>query len=159
MLHCHDVRSDGSKPLWTLQAHDEATSSFALNPIVPGFIATGSTDKTVKLWNISSETNSGPTMVVSRNMDAGKVFSVAFAPDVEVGFRLAVAGSTGTLRIWDTSTNAAVRRIFGARVPSSAKGDVQDRVIGIEEDEEEEEEEDDEEGGVALEDGDEDMEE
>jgi periodic tryptophan protein 1 len=156
MLHCHDVRNSGSKPLWTLQAHDEPLTSFSVNPIIPGFIATGSTDKTIKLWNVGSPSDSsqGPTMVVSRNMDVGKVFSVSFAPDTEVGFRLAVAGSQGTLKIWDTSTNAAVRRIFADRVAPS-NGNVQERIIGVDEaedDEDEEEEgEDNEEGGVALE--------
>jgi periodic tryptophan protein 1 len=161
MIHCFDARSNGKKALWKLQAHDEPVTSFAVNPIIPGFIATGSTDKTVKLWNINSsvsETSSGPTMVVSRNMDVGKVFSVGFAPDQEVGFRLAIAGSKGTMRIWDTSTNAAVRRIFGDRVASSGKEAVQDRVVGLEDDEEEEEddeeeEQDNEDGGVRLQSG------
>ena len=104
-----------SKPVWTLQAHDKAVSSFDINPIIPGFLATGSVDKTVKLWNTQASAG-GPSLVVSRNVDVGKVFSCGFAPDKEVGFRLAVAGSKGTVSVWDTSTNAGVRRVFGDRV-------------------------------------------
>ncbi len=63
----------------------------------PGFMATGSTDKQVKLWNIQA---SGPSMVVSQDLDVGKVFSTSFTPDEEVGFRLAVAGSKGAVQIW-----------------------------------------------------------
>jgi periodic tryptophan protein 1 len=37
---------------------------------------------------------------VSRNLEVGKVFSTVFAPDEEVGFRLAVAGSKGAVQIW-----------------------------------------------------------
>jgi periodic tryptophan protein 1 len=159
MLHCFDVRGDKKKPRWSLQAHDEELSSFAVNPIIPGFIATGSADKTVKLWSVDSADseangNTRPAMVVSRNMDVGKVFSVGFAPDPEVGFRLAVAGSKGTLRIWDTSTNAAVRRLFGNRVASDGREGVKERVVGLEEQDEEEDEgenEDDEQGGVGVE--------
>lgn len=94
---------------------------------------TGSTDKEVKLWNVQA---SGPSMVVSRNLGVGKVFSTTFAPDSEVGFRLAVAGSKGDVQIWDTSTNAAVRRIFADRV-APAKGEVTERLIGIENDDSE----------------------
>ncbi|KAL5611788.1 hypothetical protein BROUX41_000637 [Berkeleyomyces rouxiae] len=131
VLHYHDVRNApaspaATKPVWTLQAHDESLSSFDINPVIPGFIATGSSDKTVKLWNIQP---SGPSMVVSRNLDVGKVFSTSFAPDTEVAFRLSVAGSAGSLQVWDTSTNAAVRKAFVGRVPEiSAK---EDRMVGV----------------------------
>lgn len=135
IIHYHDVRKapsnpTASKPVWILQAHDESISSFDLNPIVPGFMATGSTDKQVKLWNIQA---SGPTMVVSRNLDVGKVFSVVFAPDEEVGFRLAVAGSKGNLICWDTSTNAAVRKAFANRV-TPVEGEIKERLVGVEQD-------------------------
>lgn len=105
VIHYHDVRnapSDPSKtkPLWILQAHDESVSSFDINPIIPGFMVTGSTDRQVKLWNIQP---TGPTLVVSRNLEVGKVFSTLFAPDEEVGFRLAVAGSKGTVQVWVSS--------------------------------------------------------
>ncbi|KAF2146598.1 uncharacterized protein K452DRAFT_355077 [Aplosporella prunicola CBS 121167] len=135
VIHYHDARmapADPSqtKPIWTLQAHDESISSFDINPVIPGFIATGSTDKQVKLWNIQP---SGPSMVVSRDLSVGKVFSTAFAPDQEVGFRLAVAGSKGSVQVWDTSTNAAVRRAFAGRV-APVEGEVKERVTGVQED-------------------------
>jgi periodic tryptophan protein 1 len=142
IIHFHDARMapadpSASKPVWTLQAHDESISSFDINPTIPGFMATGSTDKQVKLWNIQP---SGPTMVVSRNLDVGKVFSTTFAPDEEVGFRLAVAGSRGTVQIWDTSTNAAVRRAFANRV-APVEGEIKERLVGVDEDSSDDEEE------------------
>lgn len=135
-VHYYDVRNApanpaASKSVWTLQAHDESVSSFDINPIIPGFMATGSTDRTVKLWNIQAN---GPSMVVSRNLDVGKVFATTFAPDAEVGFRLAVAGSSGSMQVWDTSTNASVRKAFAERVPES-RGDVEDRLVGVDDDE------------------------
>jgi periodic tryptophan protein 1 len=116
-------------------------SSFDVNPIIPGFLVTGSTDKEVKLWNVEA---SGPSMVVSRNVDVGKVFSTTFAPDQEVGFRLAVAGSKGTVQIWDTSTNAAVRRIFAERL-APATGEVKERLVGVRDESSDSESGDDEE--------------
>lgn len=87
-------------------------------------------------------------MVVSRDLGVGRVFSTTFAPDTEVGFRLAVAGSKGAVQIWDTSTNAAVRAAFASKVPQM-KGDGKERLVGLEESDtdSDSEEGEDEEGG------------
>lgn len=137
MLHCFDARQAPSTPKqskaqWTLQAHDKPLSTFALNPAVPGFLATGSTDRTTKIWNVTS---SGPSMVTSRDLGVGKVFSTNFAPDTEVAFRLAVAGSKGNVQIWDTSTNKAVREAFAGRVkmPYSQR---EEKLVGLQRDDE-----------------------
>jgi periodic tryptophan protein 1 len=154
VIHYHDIRNAPSdptatKPVWTLQAHDESVSSFDINPIIPGFMATGSTDKTVKLWNIQP---TGPSMVVSRNVDVGKVFATTFAPDPAVGFRLAVAGSSGSMHVWDTSTNASVRKIFAGRVPELKENVAEDRLVKIDEDESSSSEDEGDENGQQDED-------
>lgn len=89
-------------------------------------------------------------MVVSRNLGVGKVFSTRFAPDEEVGFRLAVAGSKGSVQIWDTSTNAAVRNAFAGKV-KPVEGELKEKLIAVENDtsESEDEEEDGGEGEDA----------
>ena len=143
MIHMNDIRNaqasrEISTAVWTLQAHDQSISSIDANPIIPGFLATGSSDKEVKLWNVQP---AGPSMVVSRNVGVGKVFSTKFAPDPEVAFRLAVAGSKGALQVWDTSTNAGVRRAFASRM-SNVNGDENgERIIGVQEDSSDDEEE------------------
>jgi periodic tryptophan protein 1 len=73
---------------------------------------------------------------VERNLDVGKVFSAVFAPDPEVGFRLAVAGSEGALQVWDTSTNAAIRRTFANKMASSESQPdiIKERLVGVDED-------------------------
>ncbi|KAK6070002.1 WD domain-containing protein [Seiridium cupressi] len=136
IIHYHDIRNipsspAASKPVWTLQAHDESLSSFDINSHIPGYMVTGSTDKTVKLWNIQPN---GPAVVVTRNLDVGKVFSTTFAPDAEVAFRLAVAGSKGTMHVWDTSTNASVRKAFAHKIPGDPAAVVEDRLVGVVED-------------------------
>ena len=142
IVHYHDVRKApsspaASKPVWKLQAHDAAVSSFDINPVIEGFLATGSTDKEVKLWNVQ---DNAPRLVVSRNLDVGRVFSTRFGPDPEVAFRLAVAGSRGSLQVWDTSTNVAVRRIFAHRIKG---GDelVKERITGVQNDKEDSDDE------------------
>jgi len=136
-----------SNAIWRLQAHDDSVSSFDVNPIIPGFLVTGSTDKQVKLWNV--QTN-GPSMVVSRDLGVGRVFSTTFAPDKEVGFRLAVAGSKGSLQIWDTSTNAAVRNAFATRV-APTEGEVRERLVGLKVDSSDSDSDDEEDEGGETE--------
>ncbi|KAF2154759.1 WD40 repeat-like protein [Myriangium duriaei CBS 260.36] len=149
ILHCFDARNapskpEQSKPLWRLQAHESSLGTFALNPVVPGFVATGSSDHTVKLWDTRPGASAGPSMVVSRDLDVGRVFGVSFAPDPEVGFRLAVAGSKGNLQVWDTSTNRAVREAFATRVAGGiAERKGGERMVKVAEDSEDE---DDDEG-------------
>lgn len=144
VIHYFDVRNAPSDPaaskaVWTLQAHDESVSSFDLNTVIPGFMATGSTDKTVKLWNIQP---TGPALVVSRDLDVGKVFSTSFGPDPEVAFRLAVAGSKGMMNVWDTSTNTSVRGAFTGKLPASkAEDDGKERLIGVNDDDSDSDEE------------------
>ena len=146
VIHYHDVRSapptpDLSRPVWTLQAHDGSISSFDVNPTIPGFLATGSMDKEVKLWNVQP---SGPSMIVSRNLGVGKVFTTKFAPDPEVAFRLAVAGSKGAMQIWDTSTNPGIRGAFANRVAPTQEEPKEERIVGVDEDSSDSEEE----GGI-----------
>jgi periodic tryptophan protein 1 len=126
-----------------LQAHDGAVSTLDINPTIPDFLATGSDDKQVKLWNVQ---NNKPSMVVSRNLEVGRVFSAKFAPDQGVSFRLAVAGSKGAIQVWDTSTNSAVRRTFARRV-AMPDGDVKERFVGVAEGNSDSDDDDDENGG------------
>ncbi|KYK59996.1 hypothetical protein DCS_01130 [Drechmeria coniospora] len=106
-----------------------------------------------RLWNI---TPTGPSMVVARNLDVGKVFATTFAPDAEVAFRLAVAGSSGSMHVWDTSTNPGVRAAFAQKVPALKEEAAEDRLIGVEDDDSSSSDEEEEEGqgqGQGQEDG------
>ncbi|OAL23080.1 hypothetical protein AYO20_11071 [Fonsecaea nubica] len=139
-----------SKPVWTLQAHDGPVSAFDISPSVPGLLVTGSEDKMVKIWNVE---NNKPAMVISRNLDVGRIFSAQFAPDPEVAFRLSVAGSKGRLQVWDISTNPSVRKVFAGRV-QLPETDGKERLVGANlSDDESEDEEGEEEAGEGVQDG------
>ncbi|KAK5331597.1 rRNA-processing protein [Exophiala xenobiotica] len=133
-----------SKPVWTLHAHDGAVSAFDISPSVPGLLATGSEDKRVKLWNIE---NNIPSMVVARNLDVGRIFSVQFAPDPDVAFRLSVAGSRGQLQVWDISTNPSVRKVFAHKV-KLPETDGKERFVALPDDGTDDDEEED--GGMEA---------
>ncbi|CAN1194239.1 Periodic tryptophan protein 1 homolog [Linum perenne] len=96
------------KPSYTIHAHDKAVCTVAYNPSVPNLLATGSTDKTVKVWDIS---NNQPSCVASNNPKAGSVFSISFSEDSP--FMMAIGGSKGKLQVWDTLSDAAVSTRFG----------------------------------------------
>ncbi|XP_050229690.1 uncharacterized WD repeat-containing protein C17D11.16 [Mercurialis annua] len=104
-----DIRTAKSdlKPSFTLHAHDKAVCSVCYNPSVPNLLATGSTDKMVKLWDLS---NNQPSCIASKNPKAGGVFSISFSEDSPLV--LAIGGSKGKLEIWDTSSEAGVSRKF-----------------------------------------------
>ncbi|KAF3640446.1 putative protein TPX2-like [Capsicum annuum] len=112
-----DIRAASSdstsetKPTFTIHAHDKATSSLSFNPLVPNLLATGSTDKTVKLWDL---TNNQPSCITSSNPKAGAVFSVSFSDDCP--FMLAIGGSKGKLQLWDISSEDALLKKYGKYV-------------------------------------------
>ncbi|KAK9472336.1 transducin family protein [Dipodascopsis tothii] len=146
-VHYFDARTApaslaDSKPVWTLQAHDDEVSSFDINPTVPGFLATGSPDREVKLWKV---TKGRPSLVASRNLDVGKVYSVAWAPDRDTGLTLAVGGSKSVVQVWDTKTNANVRRALEADLAGLKdviSASTTDKVVGVARDDSEDEFED-----------------
>ncbi|CAG8467046.1 8973_t:CDS:2 [Ambispora gerdemannii] len=116
LVLCFDARNTGNNnnkdhhPLFILHAHDSSVSALDVNPLVEGCLVTGSPDKMVKVWDVK---NLKPNMVTSRDLDVGKIFSLQFCPDSP--FQLAVAGSNGSVYIWDISTNAGVRHVFEGR--------------------------------------------
>ncbi|KAL5703899.1 hypothetical protein ACHQM5_022392 [Ranunculus cassubicifolius] len=97
----------GCKPCFTLHAHDKAVTSVSFNTSAPKLLATGSTDKTVKLWDL---TNNTPSCVASNNPKAGAVFSISFSE--ENPFLLAIGGSKGKLQVWDTLSDDGVERKY-----------------------------------------------
>ncbi|EPX75101.1 WD repeat protein [Schizosaccharomyces octosporus yFS286] len=127
ILYYCDAR-DMSKPVWQLQAHDGPISCMSVNANIPNLIATGSTDRMVKLWNTSDNT---PKLAVSRDLDIGRVFTCAFIPDEPVAFQLAASGSKGLVRVWDTATNSGVRRAFDTRVNKDSAS-TKERVVQLE---------------------------
>lgn len=117
--------------LFTLSAHDGACTSLDVSPHIPGCLATAGSDKVVKLWSVEEDgavdadankeakKSKSISMVTSRDLDAGKIFSASFSPDEAL--TLAVAGSKGTLRIWDALSNLGVRKTFGDRLRAMPK--------------------------------------
>ncbi|KAF8896470.1 WD40-repeat-containing domain protein [Infundibulicybe gibba] len=105
---------------FTLSAHDGAVSSIDVNPHIKGCIATGGTDKLVKVWNVTDEGGKREvSLVTSRDLGVGKVFSTVFSPDDPL--TLAAAGSKAKLQIWDVGANFGARKAFGAKLRAAGR--------------------------------------
>ncbi|KAI0671876.1 WD40 repeat-like protein [Trametes maxima] len=114
--------SSPSPSRFTLQAHDGAVSALDINPHVRGILATGGTDKVVKVWNVTEDQDLGKrqvSLVTSRDLGVGKVFSTAWSPDDPL--TLAAAGSKAKLQIWDIGANANARKVLGPKVAEAGR--------------------------------------
>ncbi|KAF7336843.1 hypothetical protein MVEN_02120500 [Mycena venus] len=132
---------------FTLSAHDGAASALDVNPHIRGCIATGGNDKLVKVWNVlDDEDGNGKrnvSLVTSRDLGVGKVFSTVFSPDDPL--TLAAAGSKAKLQIWDIAANFGARKAFGAKLREAGRvlrekeegNDNKGGVVGVVSDDEE----------------------
>lgn len=124
-VYCFDIRNnEGSKPVWTLRAHDAGISTLSVNNFVPGMLVTGAMgERQVKLWQFPTEKTAsqlrGPHMVLSRDFDAGNVLSTSFAPDIEVAGTMVIGGTNTGLKLWDVFTNRTVRKVFSNELKSA----------------------------------------
>lgn len=148
--------------LFTLAAHEGACTALDVSPHIPGCLLTAGTDRQVKVWSVEGGGGSGEaerprgiSLVAARDLDVGKVFTASFSPNDAL--TVAAAGSSGRLSVWDTLSNAGVRRTFGDRLRNieqyaahhaeeSAPVDLSDApragVVGVDDDAESDEEED-----------------
>jgi periodic tryptophan protein 1 len=62
---------------YTLSAHDGAVSALDISPHIRGCIATGGTDKMVKLWNVADGDGGKPSVSMVASRDLGVVSSFA----------------------------------------------------------------------------------
>jgi WD40 repeat protein/tRNA A-37 threonylcarbamoyl transferase component Bud32 len=87
-----------------LRGHTGAVTSVAFSPD-DRLLASGSADKTVKLWNVAT----GKEMCTLKGHTAG-VTGIAFSPD---GKRLVSSGADHTVRVWDTATGQQLSCLNG----------------------------------------------
>jgi periodic tryptophan protein 1 len=95
--------SAGSRPLFKLSAHNKPTCALSFCPQAPGLLATASTDKAAKLWDVA---NNQPCLLASQEPKLGAIFAASFCLDVP--YLLAMAGAKGSVGVWDVRNSAAV---------------------------------------------------
>ena len=104
-LRCFDARSAGGSGkkgggggVWSVQAHEGAVSGLDFCPSASDVVATGSVDKTVKLWSVTAGAGA-PEELASRDLKVGAIFDVRFCPDAPA--LIAAAGSKGKVALWN----------------------------------------------------------
>ena len=110
IVQYHDSRNVSS-PVWSLQAHDSLTS-MALSPLHPNLLLTTSTDRLIKVWDITTT----PALVTAKDLGVGKVFTAQWCPDEPLV--CAVGGSKGKIVVWNVGECKGVKERVG-RKPSS----------------------------------------
>ncbi|CAO1630575.1 unnamed protein product [Sympodiomycopsis kandeliae] len=137
---------------WTLSAHEQSCTSIDYSSHIKNCLITGSLDRTLKIWNVS-ETSTGKkeiSLVASRDPGAGKIFTASFSPDDPL--TIAVAGSTGKVKVWNALGSKGVRDVFGQQLKEFVKSqrliqrqadkDGEGELVEVEEDEDEGDSED-----------------
>jgi serine/threonine protein kinase len=88
----------------TLKGHSSDVNSVAFSPDSK-FLATGSDDDTIKLWNLANQQE-----IRTLNGHSGWVWTVAFSPD---GKTLASGGADKTIKLWNLETGEELGTLKG----------------------------------------------
>jgi len=111
VVQMFDARQD-DQPLWTLNAHSEGINGMVLSSQCPDCLVTGSSDKTMKVWDIA---DNKPTCVQERNMKLGMIHCMAGCPDAPFVTVMGGDKSSDNLKVLDIREAASVRSRFGSR--------------------------------------------
>ncbi|MEB3831763.1 serine/threonine-protein kinase [Phormidium sp. CCY1219] len=93
------------KLVYNLSAHKDWVKALAISPD-GGTLATGSADKTIRLWNL--ENGSRMLTIAGPGAHWGPVNALAFSPDGRI---LASASDDNTIKIWDLRSGTRLRTI------------------------------------------------
>ena len=136
-LYCWDVRKfETNTPAWTkLSSEFGGMNDLTYNPNIPGMMATCSVDKTVTLWDTYEggkfAPNAPPKPCMSKDMCAGKLYTVKFYPSSP--WLVGCAGSGKELSLWHLDSEDRLKSRFGGR-DSTSEGLVTEGENQVEED-------------------------
>lgn len=101
---CFDSRKgECSNPIFELSAHKKAATCLSISPGAPSLLVSASTDKTLKLWDISI---GEPKLIAQKNPEIGALFTAVFSPSVP--YLIGCAGAKGEVAVWDIMSEKSV---------------------------------------------------
>ena len=95
-------------PAQVIFEHGDSVYSVAFSPVDNTLLASGSSDGTVKLWDVVNQTD-----VATLEGHVGGVTSVAFSPN---GMLLASGSGDGTVKLWEVGTHQNIAMLEGHAV-------------------------------------------
>lgn len=122
-LCCWDVRKfETNSPTWTMLSSEfGGLNDLAYNPNIPGMLATCSVDKTVTLWdtfqNGAFAPSTSPRQIMTKDMCAGKLYTVKFYPSSP--WLMGCGGSGKELTLWNLDSEARLESHFSGRDANS----------------------------------------
>ena len=103
-VHMIDARQD-SKHVWTLSAHSEGINGMCMSSQCPGVLVTGSSDKTVKIWDI--KTNDRPSCINEKDLKIGLVHSLQNCVDAPFVFAFGGDNPSHNMHVMDIRESAS----------------------------------------------------
>lgn len=97
MLHMIDARKD-KECLWSVAAHTEGINGISLSSQVPGMLVTGSTNKQMKVWDVSKPQ---PVCVFEKEVNVGLVHSLEGCPDAPFVFAFGGDNPSHNMHVMD----------------------------------------------------------
>lgn len=107
--------SNESPFIFNWQGHEKTVSNIHFSPGVRGMLASCSVDKTVKVWDVTRE--SQPQCVAYKSMNVGKLFTLKYSYDDP--FLLATAGDKGSVAVWESDEMEIIKNHFNSRIENS----------------------------------------
>ena len=98
--------------VYSLNAHNEAVTGIVQSPVRKDCLVTTSSDKTLKIWNISSGDRAS-FVVQHPKVNVGKILTLTASPDDPFVFAIGGDAKSNNFRVLDISGLKAVKEAFG----------------------------------------------
>ena len=105
VVQMFDARND-DKAVWTLKAHSEGVNGLVMSTQCPGCLITGSSDKTIKVWDIA---DGKPTCVHEQNMKLGMIHCMSGCPDAPFVTVMGGDKSSDNIKVFSALSDATRR--------------------------------------------------
>eukprot|EP00919_Chromeraceae_sp_WS-2016_P021259 GHVR01050284.1.p1 GENE.GHVR01050284.1~~GHVR01050284.1.p1 ORF type:complete len:455 (+),score=112.16 GHVR01050284.1:278-1642(+) len=107
-VSCWDLRRK-DMCLWNLKAHEKPCTGIAISPHAPDILVSCGMDKYSRVWDMSKLDGNGlPSLLVEKNLDAGKLLCCESSIDDTTPYLFAFGGDK--VVVWDINADGDVKK-------------------------------------------------